>query len=138
MVSDWHEGRGIGPELVRRLIDIARGREKMEKIRADVLADNAVMPATSRRQLRTHVVDEQSDHFGRIAVVTSCQPLTQARAAGFPTVVPGPGIADPFDTLEIQQCNAVSSRQDYPIPRSLDCAGRRRQMDAAVPGLIEV
>ena len=42
VVSDSHQGRGIGPELVRRLIDIARD-EKIEKIRADVLADNAVM-----------------------------------------------------------------------------------------------
>ena len=33
--------------------------------------------------------------------------MTQARAAGFPTVVPGPIIPGPSDTLEIQQCNAV-------------------------------
>jgi acetyltransferase len=42
VVSDAYQGRGLGPELVRRLIEIARN-EKVRKIRADVLADNAVM-----------------------------------------------------------------------------------------------
>ncbi len=42
LVSDQFQGKGLGPELVKRLIDIAR-KEKVELIRADVLADNAVM-----------------------------------------------------------------------------------------------
>ncbi len=42
IVSDAWQGHGIGPELVNRLIKIAR-EEKLDKIRADVLADNSVM-----------------------------------------------------------------------------------------------
>ncbi len=42
LVNDQHQGKGLGPELVRRLIDIAR-KEKVELIRADVLADNTAM-----------------------------------------------------------------------------------------------
>jgi acetyltransferase len=42
LVSDAWQGHGIGPELVSRLIGIARD-EKIDKIRADVLADNSVM-----------------------------------------------------------------------------------------------
>ncbi len=42
LVSDNWQGQGIGPELVSRLINIARD-EKIERIRADVLADNSVM-----------------------------------------------------------------------------------------------
>jgi acetyltransferase len=42
LVSDAWQGHGIGPELVSRLIQIARD-EKVERICADVLADNSVM-----------------------------------------------------------------------------------------------
>ena len=42
LVSDAWQGRGIGPELISRLIGIARD-EKIVRIRADVLADNTVM-----------------------------------------------------------------------------------------------
>ena len=42
LVSDAWQGHGIGPELVSRLIEIARD-EKIDTIRADVLADNSVM-----------------------------------------------------------------------------------------------
>ncbi|MBS1872171.1 MAG: bifunctional acetate--CoA ligase family protein/GNAT family N-acetyltransferase [Acidobacteria bacterium] len=42
IVSDKWQGQGIGPELVDRLVKIAR-EEKLDKIRADVLADNSVM-----------------------------------------------------------------------------------------------
>lgn len=42
IVSDAWQGHGIGPELVDRLIKIAR-EEKLDSIRADVLADNSVM-----------------------------------------------------------------------------------------------
>lgn len=42
LVSDAWQGKGIGPELVSRLIDIARD-EKLDRIQADVLADNSVM-----------------------------------------------------------------------------------------------
>jgi acetyltransferase len=42
LVSDAWQGHGIGPELISRLICIARD-EKIVRIRADVLADNTVM-----------------------------------------------------------------------------------------------
>jgi acetyltransferase len=42
LVSDAWQGHGIGPELVSRLIKIAKD-EKVERICADVLADNSVM-----------------------------------------------------------------------------------------------
>jgi acetyltransferase len=42
LVSDAWQGHGIGPELVSRLMAFARD-EKLERIKADVLADNSVM-----------------------------------------------------------------------------------------------
>lgn len=42
LVSDAWQGHGIGPELVSRLMAFARD-EKLERIKADVLADNTVM-----------------------------------------------------------------------------------------------
>ncbi len=42
LVSDKWQGQGIGPELVSRLVAIAR-EEKIDRIKADVLADNTVM-----------------------------------------------------------------------------------------------
>ncbi len=42
LVSDAWQAKGIGPELVSRLIQIARD-EKLDRIQADVLADNSVM-----------------------------------------------------------------------------------------------
>jgi acetyltransferase len=42
LVSDDFHRRGLGTELLRRLIDIAR-REKVERITADILAENRAM-----------------------------------------------------------------------------------------------
>jgi len=42
LVSDEFQGQGLGTELVRRLIDVAR-HEKLDKIIGDVLVDNIVM-----------------------------------------------------------------------------------------------
>ena len=42
LVSDAWQGHGIGPELVARLTTVAQD-EKVERIKADVLADNTVM-----------------------------------------------------------------------------------------------
>jgi acetyltransferase len=42
LVSDAYQGQGLGPELVQRLVEIAR-KEGVDKITADVLADNTVM-----------------------------------------------------------------------------------------------
>src|SRR5580765_2982663 len=42
LVSDDFHHRGLGTELLRRLIDIAR-REKIERITADILAENRTM-----------------------------------------------------------------------------------------------
>ncbi len=42
LVSDEYQGRGLGVELVRRLIEVARA-EKLSAIVGDVLQDNAVM-----------------------------------------------------------------------------------------------
>jgi acetyltransferase len=59
IISDEWQGHGIGPELVQRLINIARD-EKLNKIRADVLADNSVMQrilAKSGFKLRREIGD---------------------------------------------------------------------------------
>jgi acetyltransferase len=42
LISDQYQGRRLGTELVRRLIHIGR-EEKLEKIRADIMAENVVM-----------------------------------------------------------------------------------------------
>ncbi|MGQ9634999.1 MAG: bifunctional acetate--CoA ligase family protein/GNAT family N-acetyltransferase [Bryobacteraceae bacterium] len=42
LVSDQVQGQGLGTELVRRLIDVAR-QEKISKLTGDVLQDNVVM-----------------------------------------------------------------------------------------------
>jgi acetyltransferase len=42
VISDAFQGRGLGCELVRRLIDVGRA-EKLSKIHGEVLADNFVM-----------------------------------------------------------------------------------------------
>ena len=42
LVSDEFQGQGLGTELVRRLIDVAR-HERLDKIIGDVLVDNIVM-----------------------------------------------------------------------------------------------
>jgi acetyltransferase len=42
LVSDEYQGKGIGPELLNRLIDVAR-REGLKLVTADILADNSAM-----------------------------------------------------------------------------------------------
>jgi acetyltransferase len=42
LISDSFQGRGLGTELVRRLLDIARA-EKLAKVTADILAENRQM-----------------------------------------------------------------------------------------------
>jgi acetyltransferase len=49
LVSDLWQGHGIGPELVSRLMVFARD-EKLERIKADVLADNSVMQRILSKQ----------------------------------------------------------------------------------------
>jgi len=48
LVSDDFHHRGLGTELLRRLIDIAR-REKVERITADILAENGIMQRICER-----------------------------------------------------------------------------------------
>jgi acetyltransferase len=48
LVSDDFHHRGLGTELLRRLIDIA-GREKVERITADILAENRTMQRICER-----------------------------------------------------------------------------------------
>jgi acetyltransferase len=48
LVSDRFQGRGIGTELLRRLVEIARA-EKLERLGADIREDNAPMLATARK-----------------------------------------------------------------------------------------
>ncbi len=47
LVSDRYQGRGIGKELLRRLVEIARA-EKLERLGADIREDNAAMLATAQ------------------------------------------------------------------------------------------
>ena len=42
VVADQYQGHGLGSELMRRLLEIAKD-EKVRKVRADILADNTSM-----------------------------------------------------------------------------------------------
>jgi acetyltransferase len=48
VVADDFQGRGLGSELTRTIVQIAR-EEKIERIRAEVLAENANMVSVCRR-----------------------------------------------------------------------------------------
>jgi acetyltransferase len=48
LVSDRYQGRGIGTELLRRLVEIARA-EKLDWLGADIREDNAPMLATAAK-----------------------------------------------------------------------------------------
>jgi acetyltransferase len=48
LVSDDFQGRGLGTELLRRLIEISK-REKIERITADILAENRIMQRICER-----------------------------------------------------------------------------------------
>jgi acetyltransferase len=47
LVSDRYQGHGVGSELVRRLIDVARD-EKLKSIEANILPENSGMNALAR------------------------------------------------------------------------------------------
>jgi acetyltransferase len=58
VVADDFQGRGLGSEMVRTLLQIAR-EEKLRKVKAEILADNAGMISVCRKlgfelQLRLH------------------------------------------------------------------------------------
>jgi acetyltransferase len=48
MVSDDFHGRGLGTELLRRLIEICK-EEKVERVIADILAENRTMQHVCER-----------------------------------------------------------------------------------------
>jgi acetyltransferase len=48
IVSDEYQGRGLGTELLRRTLDVARD-EKIAHVTGDILADNLVMQRTCER-----------------------------------------------------------------------------------------
>jgi acetyltransferase len=47
LISDESQGRGLGRELVRRLLEVARA-EKLERVIADILPENQAMLAICR------------------------------------------------------------------------------------------
>jgi len=48
VVSDEYQGRGLAPEMLRRLIQVARGL-KLEQIIAEMLRDNIVMQSVLKK-----------------------------------------------------------------------------------------
>jgi acetyltransferase len=48
LINDQYQRRRLGTELVRRLIHIGR-EEKLEKIRADIMAENVVMQRVCKK-----------------------------------------------------------------------------------------
>jgi acetyltransferase len=48
LISDDFHGRGLGTELLRRLIEICR-QEKLERMVADILAENRTMQRICER-----------------------------------------------------------------------------------------
>jgi acetyltransferase len=59
LVSDEYQGKGIGPELLNRLIDIGR-REGLKLLTADILSDNSAMQRLCARigfKLRREIGD---------------------------------------------------------------------------------
>jgi len=48
LVSDGWQKHGLGTELLRRLVQVGRD-EKLERITADILADNVAMQVVSRK-----------------------------------------------------------------------------------------
>jgi RimJ/RimL family protein N-acetyltransferase len=66
-VADWWQGRGLGSELLRHLVDCAR-EEKITRFTADLLTDNRAMLALIRQ---IGVVDTTVDGVTMTATVTS-------------------------------------------------------------------
>ena len=48
VVTDTYQGKGLGTELVHRLIEVARD-EKLDRIVAKILAENEAMHSLARR-----------------------------------------------------------------------------------------
>ena len=59
VVSDLAQGRGLGSELVRRLIEVARA-EKLDQVHGRVLSGNGRMLELCR-ELGFHLVDDLED-----------------------------------------------------------------------------
>ena len=48
LVSDEYQGRGLGSELLRRLIQVAR-EQKLDRVVAEMLRDNIVMQSVLKK-----------------------------------------------------------------------------------------
>jgi Acyl-CoA synthetase (NDP forming) len=69
LISDQHQNRGLGTELLRKLIEVARG-EGISLLRAEILAQNAPMQSVARRLGFT-----LGEPHGDPSVVTAEMPL---------------------------------------------------------------
>ena len=67
IVTDRYQGRGLGTELVRQLIEIAR-KEKLQRVLAHMLADNHAMLSLARR-FHFDVRRDEDDAIYRTAVL---------------------------------------------------------------------
>jgi acetyltransferase len=67
IVTDRYQGRGLGTELVRQLIEIAR-KEKLQRVLAHMLADNHAMLSLARR-FHFDVRRDEDDPIYRTAVL---------------------------------------------------------------------
>jgi acetyltransferase len=47
LISDEYQGRGLGTELVKRLLEVARA-EKMDRVTAEILQENTQMQRVCR------------------------------------------------------------------------------------------
>ncbi len=60
VVSDFKQGKGLGTELLRRLIDVARA-EKLERVVANILPENLAMRSLAKRfQFQTQPTGDPS------------------------------------------------------------------------------
>ena len=67
IVTDRYQGRGLGTELLRRLIEVAR-EEKFQRVVAHILAENHAMLALARR-FHFEVRRDEDDPVSRTAVL---------------------------------------------------------------------
>jgi acetyltransferase len=72
LVSDEHQGEGLGGELLRRLIEMARD-EKLERLVANILPENEAMRSLAQR-FNFHA--EPSAKLDTLLVVLDLQPLS--------------------------------------------------------------
>ena len=73
MVADGSQGRGLGTEMVRRLIEIARC-EGIRRIRADILSGNAAMVALAKHFHFDIVRDEDGRSLRATLTLDSSRP----------------------------------------------------------------